>query len=373
MAIANSFPAYINSTYLSKFISERGLSLIFAISSFLAIICMMNIPRLIRRFGNIFTIVSLSLLNILALLPLVFSSSTSLILAAFVCYYALSLLIRYALDVYLENFSEDKNTGLIRGVYMTFYNLAWLISPFLSALLVADNGYWKTYGIAALSMIPLITISLVFLTESKKTKDDNHSLWQELKYLWRQKDQDAKSLSNILIIDFFLNFFYAVMVIYMPLYLHEHIGLPWKEIGLAFTIMLLPFVLFELPLGTLADRKTGEKELLLAGTVVIGLSTILASFLQSSNWLIWATLLFLTRVGAATIEMMKETYLFKKIDAADTGILSISRINVPFSYLVGPIFASLIIFVFGFKYIFLFLGLVMLLSLKFACKLKDTK
>lgn len=373
MAVANSFPAYINSTYLSKFVNERELSLLFAASSILAIFCMLNVPKVIKRLGNVFTIVLLAILNIIALLPLIFSETVGLILAAFVCYYALSLLIRYALDVYLENLSEDKNTGLIRGVYMTFYNLAWLASPLLAALLVSNDGYWKTYGIAALAMVPLIAISLIFLKESRLVKTDPRSIWQELKYLWQQKDSKSKSLYNILIVDFLLNFFYATMVIYMPLYLHEHIGLPWVKIGLVFTIMLLPFVLFELPLGTLADRKTGEKELLLAGTVIIGLSTILASFIKSPNWLIWATLLFLTRVGAATIEMMKETYLFKKINADDTGIISLSRINVPFSYLVGPIFASLVMFIFGFKFIFLCLGLIMLFGIKFISQLKDTR
>jgi MFS family permease len=131
--------------------------------------------------------------------------------------------------------------------------------------------------------------------------------------------------------------------------------------------------LFELPLGKIADKWFGEKEILIGGTIIISLSTMACSFLLIPNWIFWAILLFITRTGAATVEIMKETYLFKKIDAVDTGIISLSRINVPFSYLVGPVFVSLVLLVLDFKYVFLLLGIIMLLGLKQAWKLKDTK
>ena len=65
------------------------------------------------------------------------------------------------------------------------------------------------------------------------------------------------------------------MVIYTPIYLHEHIGLPWSDIGIIFTIMLLPFVLFEFPAGKLADGKWGEKEPPIIGIILIAVSTAL--------------------------------------------------------------------------------------------------
>ncbi|MCX6712517.1 MAG: MFS transporter, partial [Candidatus Vogelbacteria bacterium] len=196
---------------------------------------------------------------------------------------------------------------------------------------------------------------------------------QEIKYLWTNDSQTSDGIRRILIIDFLLNFFYAVMVVYMPLYLHDHIGLSWSAIGLAFTIMLLPFVLFELPLGKIADKWLGEKEILIGGIIIISLSTMATAFLSLPNWVLWAVILFLTRTGAATIEIMKETYLFKKLDGTDTGIISLSRINVPFSYLVGPVFVSLVLMTTDFKYVFLLLGLIMLIGLKYAWELRDTK
>lgn len=374
MAAYSSIPAYTNSSFLKGFLGEEGIGWLYALTSFITIILMLVTPRLIKRFGNRNVLISLITLSLLSVIPLAFPTLKVIhTLTAFGIYLTLGYLTRYTLDVYLENVSEDKGTGLIRGVYLTFYNFAWLVSPLLAAHLASQGSYNLVYGVAGLALIPLLLIAIFGLKENTQIKTDSSTVWQELKYLWTNKSQTASNIKDILAIDFLLNFFYAVMVVYMPLYLHDHIGLDWSSIGLTFTIMLLPFVLFELPLGKIADKWLGEKEILIGGIIIMALSTMATSFLLVPNWILWAIILFLTRTGASTIEIMKETYLFKKIDGVDTGIISLSRVSVPLSYLIGPIFVSVILSCLNFKYIFLLLGAVMLISLKFASNLKDTK
>ena len=297
-----------------------------------------------------------------------------LILAGFTVYYALGFQIRYNLDVYLENISDDKNTGTIRGIFYTFYNLAWFASPFLAGILSKGENYSNVYLAASFSLLPFIALVAILFSESKSVRYDKHGVWDDLRILFRSRRLEDKDIRRILAVDFVLNLFYAVMVVYMPIYLHEYIGLSWPEIGLVFSIMLLPFVLFELPLGRLADRKFGEKEFLLAGIAVCGLSTLVIPFLETDYWVWWAIILFMTRVGAATMEITKECYLFKKIDGENTGIISLARINVPFSYLVGPIFATLILLAFDMHMIFLVLGGVMVTAgWHFGSRIRDTK
>jgi MFS family permease len=373
MTFSFSFPGYINSTFLEKFINEQRVGLIFAISAFLSIIIISQASRLFRIYGNLKILVVSAILTSLVLTLLSLAESPLVVIPTFIIYYSLSFLVRYALDVYLENISDDENTGLIRGFYLTFLNIAWLVSPLLAGLLVVSGDYWKIYIIAAMSLLPLITIASIFLGEQKKLQYDNNGLWHQIKRLWQGKNQTDRDIRQILIIDFLLNFFYAVMVIYMPLYLHEHLGLGWDKIGLAFTVMLVPFVILGLPLGRTADRWTGEKEILLGGLIISGIATVGLAFITSTNWLVWAGILSTTRIGAASIEVMKETYLFKKISGLDTGLISLSRLVVPFSYLIGPVFASLILLIFDFNYIFFFLGLLVLSGLFFAAKLEDTK
>ncbi|MFA6254272.1 MAG: MFS transporter [Candidatus Paceibacterota bacterium] len=374
MAAYSSIPAYVNSSFLTKFLSEQGIGWLYAITSFITIILMLVMPRLIRRFGNKNILIWSVGLGIISIIPLAFPTPKVIhTLTAFGFYLVFMYLIRYALDVYLENISEDKGTGFIRGVYATAYNFAWLVSPLLAAYLVSQGSFNLVFGIAGLALIPLLLITFFKLSEHQEIKTDNSTVRQELKYLWTDKTQTAANIRDVLVIDFLLNFFYAVMVVYMPIYLHNHIGLSWTEIGLAFTVMLLPFVLFELPLGKIADKWFGEKEIMIGGIIIIAITTSATVWLNLPNWILWAIILFLTRTGAATIEIMKETYLFKKIDGVDTGIISLSRINVPFSYLVGPVFVSLVLMILDFKYIFLLLGLIMLINLKYAWGLKDTK
>ena len=373
MTFSFAFPGYVNSTFLENFVGEKWVGFIFAIGALLSVILMSQISKLIKAYGNIKVLVSSAALAIFVLILLALAKSVTVIISTFIIYYCLGFFIRYTLDVYLENISDDKNTGLIRGFYLTFLNTAWLISPFLASRLVVNGDFWKIYVVAAMSLLPLIAIASVFLYEQKDLKYDGQSIFPQLKRLWRGENQTDRCIRRILIVDFLLCLFYAVMVIYMPLYLHEHLGLPWNELGLVFTIMLVPFVILELPLGRIADRWMGEKEILMGGLVITGLSTSVLAFIPSASWLVWAGLLFITRVGAAGIEVMKEAYLFKKIDGSDTSLISLSRIIVPFSYLVGPLFVSLILLFFDFNYVFFFLGLLVLSGLFFTAKLKDTK
>ncbi|MFA7395039.1 MAG: MFS transporter [Candidatus Paceibacterota bacterium] len=373
MTFSSAFPGYINSTFLENFVGEKWVGLIFAIGALLSVILMSQISKLIKAYGNIKVLVSSAALAIFILILLALAQSVTVIISTFIIYYCLGFFIRYALDVYLENISDDKNTGLIRGFYLTFLNIAWLISPFLASRLVVNGDFWKIYVIAAMSLLPLIAITSVFLYEQKDLKYDGQSIFPQLRRLWRGENQTDRCIRRILAVDFLLCLFYAVMVIYMPLYLHEHLGLPWNELGLVFTIMLVPFVILELPLGRIADRWMGEKEILMGGLVITGLTTSVLAFIPSASWLVWAGLLFITRVGAAAIEVMKEAYLFKKIDGSDTSLISLSRIIVPFSYLIGPLFVSLILLFFDFNYVFFFLGLLVLSGLFFTAKLKDTK
>lgn len=375
-----SIPAYVNSSFLTKFLSEQGISGLYIITSIISILLMLLAPRLIQRWGSQRLLIGLTILSILSVIPLAYPTLKVIhTLTIFGIYIILGYAVRYLLDVYLEGVSENKKTGFIRGLYLTFYNLAWLASPLLAAYLLIRGDYALVYSVAGLALVPLLLLAIFCLKDPARTsgslevRADKNEVWSELKYLWTDQTLMAKNIRSILVIDFLLQFFYAVMVVYMPLYLHNHIGLSWAEIGFAFTIMLLPFVLFELPLGKIADKWLGEKEILIGGIIIIILSTSATAFLNLPNWILWAIILFLTRTGAATIEIMKETYLFKKIDGVDTGIISLSRINVPFSYLVGPVFVSIVLMILDFKYVFLLLGLIMLINLKYAWSLKDTK
>lgn len=374
MTFYSSLSAYINSSFLSQKISPSALGLVYTASSVLIIFAIFKFNYLLNRFGVITTTIFKTTLAGIAIIPLVLGGPTWLVMGAFILYYALGSMIRYNLDIYLENISDNKNTGTIRAWFMTALNIAWLSSPLLAAWLLDTGDYALVFLISALALLPFILILIFSMTEYfPRRSEAKDSILLRLWSLLKNQSQASANLKNILLIDLVLNFFYIVMVIYMPIYLNTKIGLSWLEIGMAFSIMLLPFVLFEIPLGRLADKIYGEKEILILGLILAGLTAILAGLMTTPNWLWWALLLFINRTGASAIEIMKETYLFKKIDGDDIAIIGLSRLNGPFAALLGPLFGVIVLSVANFHWLFVILGALVLLMISVANRLVDTR
>ncbi|OJI08344.1 MAG: hypothetical protein COX02_01965 [Candidatus Vogelbacteria bacterium CG22_combo_CG10-13_8_21_14_all_37_9] len=374
MAFYSSLPAYINSSFLSQRVSAQAIGLVYSASSILIILAILKLNYFLNRFGLLTTTIFLSVLASLVILPLVLGGPFWLVIGTFIIYLALGSIIRYQLDIYLENISNNANTGAIRAWSLTALNIAWLGSPLLAAWLLGVGNYALVFLISALTLLPFILLLTFFMTEYfPQPNSKANSIFYNFYLLRSQKNQNSHDLKNILLIDFALNFFYSLMVIYMPLYLHTKIGLTWTEIGFAFSIMLLPFVLFEIPLGRLADKVYGEKEILIAGLTLTGLATIVAGLFSGSNWIWWAVILFATRTGAASVEIMKETYLFKKINSQDIAIIGLSRLNSPLASLVGPLLGGLILLVANFHWLFVLLGIFILTMIINAYRLVDTR
>lgn len=120
--------------------------------------------------------------------------------------------------------------------------------------------------------------------------------------------------------------------------------------------MLLPFALFQYPLGQYAD-KIGERKMMMLGFFIISLSTITLFFITEHSIWIWAFLLFGTRVGAATVEVMSDAYFFKHINKENDEFIGVYRNTGPMAYILAPLIASGLFLVMpAFNFIFLILG-----------------
>ena len=201
----------------------------------------------------------------------------------------------------------------------------------------------------------------------------NKKYMREPFWIALKKIRARPNLARISTVNFILQFFYSWMVVYTPLYLTQTIGLGWDVIGIIFTIMLLPFVLFQLPLGRLADKRLGEKEILITGIFIMGISTLVFAFSHSFIPLIIGAVLFATRTGASFIEIMAETYFFKNVNEEDAEMISLFRDSMPIAYLIGPLLGGIVIGKLGYEPLYIILSVVVFLALIPAFKLKDTK
>src|SRR3989338_4483963 len=359
---------YIDSSYLATLIGESRVGLIFTLASLVTIGAIKLMPRMLRAIGNQRLALYLMGIQFASLSALATSPAPLLGIVLFIINFAAIALTTYTLDIFIQHYSEKGSIGKIRGFMLTMANVGWLFAPLIASFILTDGDYWKIYLSSFILLIPAFILVISYLGDFRDKVFKETPYLRSLRSLWRRKD-----LLGIYLISFLLNLFFTWMVIYTPLYLHGTIGFEWSEIGVMLSIMLLPFVLLEAPLGRLSDTGLGEKELLSAGFVIMAVATYFLVYLDSPNFLLWTLVLFVSRIGASTVEVMSETYFFKKFGDKDITTLGLFRTIRPFSYLIGPILAWPFFIYFDFKFLFVFLAFLMFYGLRFSLSLHDTK
>ncbi|MEK7097519.1 MAG: MFS transporter, partial [Patescibacteria group bacterium] len=181
-----------------------------------------------------------------------------------------------------------------------------------------------------------------------------------------------KNVLRIYYISFVLEFFYAIMIIYSPIYL-KSLGISWEQIGLIFTVMLIPFIILPYPAGFLADKRFGEKELLIASLFIMVLSTAAILFIDTSDVLHWTIVLFSTRIGAALIQTLRDSYFYKRIDGHDVDLINFFRTSMPTAYILAAVFSFFILSFYPINYVFMMLCALILSALWPAFRLADNK
>ncbi|MFZ4632195.1 MAG: MFS transporter [Patescibacteria group bacterium] len=309
------------------------------------------------------------IVHALSLFGMAFTGSAITALFSIILFTISTNLLWINMDVLIEAFSNNSSTGKTRTIYFTFINLGWIISPTISSYLVKIGDYQLTFLISAFLVLPVL---FVFMYQKKSLKDkvsySKEKIGDVIKKTWRNKN-----LRGIFFVSLLLQIFFNTAVVYLPIYLHQSLGISWSELGLMFSIMLIPFIIFEIPTGIIADKYIGEKEILFLGFIILSISTFLFYYLETSSFWIWASVLFLSRTGAALIEAMRETYFFKLVSAKDLGYINVFRLAIPFGYIIGSGLAMLIITILPLNFLFLLIAIVTLSGLGFVASIKDTK
>jgi len=234
-----------------------------------------------------------------------------------------------------------------------------------------DSQFWKVFLLGAIFLVP--AIFLVFF--SLKTFHDPYYVDISYRHAFHNLKKEP-NIRNTMIIHFLLRFFYMWYAIYIPIYLSTEIGFSFDQIlGIIIPITIVPFILLSYPLGKLADKRHIERELIILGFVILAFATILIAFVNSESIIVWTAVLLLGRIGAAFVEVMVSTLFYKQIEARHVNLISIYRTLRPASNIVAPLFATILLAVFGvtYQYIFLFLGLILLLGIPISYALRHEK
>ncbi|MFA6415115.1 MAG: MFS transporter [Candidatus Paceibacterota bacterium] len=358
-SIFTALTIYILLPFLSSFMSEAYTGLVVAVGGLIAVVTFPFLPRLVARYGAqelalVFAIAEMIALFALAVAPGAIASALLVIVAV-----AIQPFISYELDLLLEAATTERDTvGRVRTIFLTAWNFGALAAPLLlGALLDDSNEYNRIFLAAAAMLVPFIVLFAARALPEGITPKISH-MKDTLVCISHDRDLSAVTFAH-----FLLYLFYIWAPLYVPIYLHEVLGIAWASLGWMFSVMLVPYALLEYPAGWVADQVLGDKEMLFAGFIIAGGALASLSFLSpTSSLTLILCILVASRIGAALIESMTEGHFFRRVSADDINSMSIFRGIWPLANIIGPIAASLILFFGDFQMLFALTGMFLVVA-----------
>lgn len=367
LGFSQSLLVYVESSYFKLSLGSENVSIFYFLAYGISLIGLLNMHKLIKRMGKSTTFFLFFFLQICAMAVLIMVPPSVLGIFLLMVNIVTAYLMYVILDIIMESYSEDKKSGRIRGLHLMIISAGFMLGPILSTRILEKYDYSGLFLLSILISMVIFIIGLVGLRGGNNHFNGNITIRDLVKKIFVNKN-----LMRIYWVSFVLEFFYALMTVYTPLYLLD-LGMSWGQIGVIFTIMLIPFIVINYPVGVIADKKLGEKEMIIFALFVMAFSTLSIFFVTSTSVIIWGFVLLLTRVGAAMIETLRDSYFYKRIDGDDMDVISFFRTSRSVAYIAATAVSAMLLVVFPVKAMFIFLTLVILLALYPAFTLVDNK
>jgi MFS family permease len=364
--------AYINSSFLEKFIGTDGVGTVYIATSALTILIFLFISHVLHKIGNFKLTLGLLIVDGLAVLGMAYAESLRVVVPLMAAHLIIVPLIIFNLDVFMEEHigNDEGLTGTRRGLLLTLLSLVSALAPFISSELIAkaNGAFTYPYIVSALALVPILFILLFYFKDFQDPPYTDLKALEAIRGFWVRKDIRA-----VFIVHFVLQIFFMCMVVFTPLYLIKYVGLSWAQFGMVMFFGQLAYVIMEYPIGIIADKYIGEKEMMALGLMIMAISTTWISFVSVQSVLMWALVMFVTRIGASFVEVTTEVHFFKRTNSSDAQIISFFRVTRPLAYIAGAIIASLSLLYLPFNLLFVVIALLMIPAMFVTLNIEDTK
>ncbi len=369
-ALHYGIPLYATSSYLHQYFNSSMVSLLYMLGSLGSLWASISVAKYIKKYHTYSFTFALVILEIIFTYLFGVTEHPYFLGLFFIVHFVLQMLLYICLNVFIESFSKHAETGSIRGLFLVLLNLGILISPLIGGTILGRTSFETLYTISALILIPFLFFLKKYFNHIQEPAYHSINMLEALKKAWRNKN-----LREILVAALVLECFYAVMIIYSPIYLST-LGIPLAVyLSYILPIVIAPLVVLPYELGLLADKKFGEKELLIGGLLILAVTTFLCVLVTSPDPRIWVFLLLISRIGAACVETMAFTYYFKKVGPEDASLTALfTNTKSVATVLVGATGVAIAPFLIDRPQImFIVLGAVLLWTVSYVMPLKDTR
>ena len=369
-ALHFAIPLYAASTFLGKFIDTKYVGLIYSFAAVLTFLSTIYIGKIIKRYHSYKTSLYILITGIVATSCLAFATNVYIVVFLFCINMICSFLFLTILNFFVEEFEDARTTGETRGIFLTLLNAGILFSALFAGQILSLYSYTILWLVSAACLIPVIFLIRHNYEHVKDPKFKNPNMMLAINNIKRDKNLFAVFLSILI-----LECFFITMAIYAPGVLKNNLNISIETyLSVILPFALIPFVIFPYQLGVIADKKYGEKEMLLIGLAMLIIVNIIFPNIDSIGLFTIAVFLFISRIGAALIESMGTIYFYKKVKADNISIIALFSSTRVIAYIIMPLISSVILSLgLSISYIFYFLSVLFAYSAYKAKDLIDTK
>jgi MFS family permease len=359
---------YSGSTYLSSVFGLQNIWVVYSVAALIALVFNLSVARILHNY-NVMKLTKFILgLAFINMLVLYYAKSGLGVGTTFIIYIVLWEFLILLTSIMVEDLTRDDATGGIRGKFITAQSAGYLLAPFLSSFVIDMFSYKEIFLLSSVFIVFCFIVFNFYVSDLPKIRVVKHDFLSGLGKIIK-----SKNIRGIILAQIGLSVFYSLMILYMPFKI-ESVGLSLSTyLGILLPFALVPFLFIPPFLGHHEDEVKDEKEvLMLAYFGLIAIISIFA-FVNSVSILTWGLLLFVSRIFASSIEVSVSSYLFKKIDATDTSIISIFASSQTIAMLFfTPIFAILLRYT-DLKTLFLSVSFFLCFVLVLVSNIADTK
>jgi MFS family permease len=258
----------------------------------------------------------------------------------------------------VRDYTAKKSLAHEEGVYYLLLNLAWIIGPLAGGIFSLYMGSSLMFWFA----VAVFLIAVMFLRHEEIT-DINTKEKKRIKGVFASMKEyfSRWSLVKAYLIDFGLFVWWSITTMCVPLYIVQN-GLPEIFSGIAFALQLLPLLFLE---GWVGDHVKNSKmgTYIERGFLIMIMFIILMAVVDNVYFSL--AMLFCSSIGAAFVEPIKETYLFKHMkENEEDDLFPVYSTARQLGYFVGPLLSGFIVAYFGYQALF-FVAAVILLPMVF--------
>ena len=422
---------YVLSDYLGQYMSAKYISLVYISSAIFSLYILNVYNKSLKHYHNYRTTSTLILLQIFSLAMMSFVTNPFVISFYTLIYLSIVTLLATSLNLYIDEWAEHEDMGVVRGVNMVITALSLIFGLFLSKIILSVKYNFTglivshinhQYGMLIIVNIFILVIMQIlvkhYYSHISEPKYAGGHMWKVIWQLYRNKD-----LYGVFIANLALQFYVTIMIAYFVTYLIKFNFVNISEyVGYIMPLALLPFVLLPYKVGQLADKKYGEKEFMIAGLVIMSISMLLVPILSHYNseivytnlnnlnvnisnfnnnishgiitngnqidvnningniysmiLLSWGILLIIGRTGSSLLETASTTYFFKKVSKNDNDTISLFSNLGALGTLIASLFAIISYYIdiyFNINYsLFILSSAFLLLCIRYVMRVRDT-